>query len=66
MKQLATLLACAGLIAACVSSNEADTYEKIEECVAQSEMREGESLDSSFRRRAAVAHCKKIVTGDVD
>lgn len=66
MKHLATTIICTGLIGACVTSNEADTYQEIEECVAESEMREGESLDSNFQRRAAVAHCKKIVTGNAE
>lgn len=65
MNRLSVLLICTAL-SACVSQSDADTYEQVEECVANSEIREGESLDRSFQRRAAVAHCKKIVTGEVN
>lgn len=45
---------------------EAEVQRQIDECVANQELREGESLDSGFRNRAAIAHCRKQVTGEVN
>ncbi len=52
----------------CGCATEAELQQQVDECVANSrlEPREGESLDSDFQRRATLAHCRKIVLGEVN
>ncbi len=63
MRLLGTLLI---IVTLCGCASEAEIQRQIDECVANTEMREGESLDSAFRNRAAVAHCRKQITGEVN
>ncbi|MEM7277329.1 MAG: hypothetical protein AAF385_04315 [Pseudomonadota bacterium] len=44
--------------------SEAEYEAKIDQCLKDAILREGESLDTGFQSRAARAHCEKIISRD--
>lgn len=56
------------LIALCACTNgalsDADYEARIDECLRDAALREGESLNTGFQTRAARAHCEKIISRD--
>ena len=59
---LATFSGCASA----PSQEPAAEHQALAECAANAELREGESLSTTFRERAAFAHCRKTLAGDDD